>query len=73
MNRRITSFERDGLVLDVTDEGPIDGDPVVLLHGFPERRTCWAEVTPLLHPRGLRTFAVDQRGASPGEIGRAHV
>ena len=31
------SVERDGLMFDVLDEGPLDGEPVVLLHGFPER------------------------------------
>ena len=31
------AFRHDGLTFDVRDEGPLDGDPVVLLHGFPER------------------------------------
>lgn len=62
---RITEVTRDGLVLDVLDEGPEDGTPVVLLHGFPERATCWREVAPLLHAAGLRTFVVDQRGHAP--------
>ena len=63
---RLTRFRHDGLVFDVRDEGPVDGDPVVLLHGFPERSTCWRDVAPLLHARGLRTYAPDQRGYSPG-------
>ncbi len=54
-----------GLVLDVDDQGPLDGDVVVLLHGFPERATCWRDVVPRLHAAGLRTLAVDQRGYSP--------
>lgn len=62
---RITEVTRDGLVLDVLDEGPEDGTPVVLLHGFPERATCWRLVAPLLHAAGLRTLAVDQRGHAP--------
>lgn len=62
---RVTEVHRDGLVLDVIDEGPLDGDPVVLLHGFPERATCWRSVAPLLHAQGLRTLALDQRGYSP--------
>lgn len=63
---RLTGYDHDGLVFDVIDAGPIDGDPVVLLHGFPERATCWREVAPLLHEAGLRTYAPDQRGYSPG-------
>ncbi|WP_121253608.1 alpha/beta fold hydrolase [Nocardioides ferulae] len=64
--QRIDSFARDGLTFDVRDEGPLDGPVVVLLHGFPERSTSWREVAPLLHARGLRTVAPDQRGYSPG-------
>jgi pimeloyl-ACP methyl ester carboxylesterase len=63
---RITSYTHDGLTFDVLDEGPLDGVPVVLLHGFPERNTSWRHVAPLLHARGVRTFAPDQRGYSPG-------
>ena len=57
--------EGDGLVLDIDDQGPLDGDVVVLLHGFPERATCWGDVALRLHAAGLRTIAVDQRGYSP--------
>lgn len=63
---RITSFTRDGLVFDVRDEGPVDGTPVLLLHGFPQDSRCWAAVSPILHTRGYRTIAPDQRGYSPG-------
>jgi pimeloyl-ACP methyl ester carboxylesterase len=65
-DERITQFERDGLVFDVSDCGPLDGPVVVLLHGFPERHTCWRDVVPLLNAAGLRTVAPDQRGYSPG-------
>lgn len=63
---RLTSFTRDGLVFDVRDEGPEDGDVVVLLHGFPQRASSWDAVVPRLHEAGLRTLAPDQRGYSPG-------
>ena len=65
MTDRLTEVTRDGLTLDVLDDGPLDGAPVVLLHGFPERATSWRLVAPLLHAQGLRTLAVDQRGHSP--------
>jgi pimeloyl-ACP methyl ester carboxylesterase len=63
---RLTSYDRDGLTFDVADTGPEDGDPVVLLHGFPERATSWEAVSEKLHAQGLRTYAPDQRGYSPG-------
>jgi pimeloyl-ACP methyl ester carboxylesterase len=61
----VDSFRRDGLTFDVRDEGPPDGEPVVLLHGFPQDSTAWARVAPALHQHGLRTLAPDQRGYSP--------
>jgi len=54
---RIGSYDRVGLTFDVIDEGPSDGAPVVLLHGFPQRSTSWAKVTPLLNGAGFRTYA----------------
>ncbi len=66
MSRRITSYYRDGHTFDVRDEGPIDGQVALLLHGFPERSTCWRDVAPILHAREVRTLALDQRGYSPG-------
>ncbi|TFV85957.1 alpha/beta fold hydrolase [Blastococcus sp. CT_GayMR16] len=59
------SFRRDGLTFDVRDAGPADGEPVVLLHGFPQDSAAWDLVAPALHQAGLRTLAPDQRGCSP--------
>jgi pimeloyl-ACP methyl ester carboxylesterase len=50
------------MVFDVRDTGPVDGEPVVLLHGFPQDSTAFARLTPLLNATGLRTLAPDQRG-----------
>jgi pimeloyl-ACP methyl ester carboxylesterase len=61
----VDSFRRDGLTFDVRDDGPPDGEPVVLLHGFPQDSQAWAQVAPGLHRAGLRTLAPDQRGCSP--------
>ncbi|MBS4751791.1 alpha/beta fold hydrolase [Nocardioides sp. zg-ZUI104] len=63
---RITSVSRAGLTFDVHDSGPADGEVVVLLHGFPERATCWTYVAPQLNAAGYRTLAMDQRGYSRG-------
>jgi pimeloyl-ACP methyl ester carboxylesterase len=54
------------LTFDVRVDGPDGGRPVLLLHGFPETSLSWAAVTPLLAEAGLRTYAPDQMGYSPG-------
>lgn len=54
------------LVFDVEVSGPEDGEPVLLLHGFPQSRRAWDQVAPALHAAGLRTIAPDQRGYSDG-------
>jgi len=68
---RLTSFRRDDphagpLRFDVDDDGPLDGEVVVCLHGFPQARQAWARLTPLLTAAGRRVLAPDQRGYSPG-------
>ncbi len=62
---RMTEYRREDLVFDVIDAGPIDGVPVVLLHGWPQRARNWDEVSAHLHERGARTFAPDRRGYAP--------
>lgn len=55
-----------GLTFDVYESGPSDGRPVLLLHGFPQDHREFDLIRPRLHDAGLRTFALDQRGYSPG-------
>lgn len=55
-----------GLTFEVRTGGPEGGEPVLLLHGFPQHAGEWDEVIPALHAAGLRTYALDQRGYSPG-------
>lgn len=62
---RLTEYSRGPFTFDVIDSGPEDGEPVVLLHGFPQRATAWTQVSEHLHGSGLRTYALDQRGYSP--------
>ncbi len=66
MTERLTTFRRGAYTFDVLDAGPLDGEPIVLLHGFPQRARSWDLVAPHLHARGFRTIAPDQRGYSPG-------
>jgi pimeloyl-ACP methyl ester carboxylesterase len=63
---RISRFDHEGLFFNVRDTGPLDGDIVVLLHGFPQTASSWDAVSAELHARGYRTIAPDQRGYSPG-------
>jgi pimeloyl-ACP methyl ester carboxylesterase len=56
---------RVGLDFDVRIDGPADGEPVLLLHGFPQHSDSWDAVVPLLTEQGYRTLAMDQRGYSP--------
>ncbi|HEY0003006.1 MAG TPA: alpha/beta hydrolase [Actinoplanes sp.] len=55
-----------GMTFDVFAGGPADGQPVLLLHGFPQDHREFDLVVPRLHAAGFRTYALDQRGASPG-------
>ncbi|MEV1332466.1 alpha/beta hydrolase [Micromonospora costi] len=55
-----------GLEFVVRAGGPEGGVPALLLHGFPQHGGEWDDVTPALHAAGLRTYAPDQRGYSPG-------
>jgi pimeloyl-ACP methyl ester carboxylesterase len=60
------TVNRGTLAFDVIEHGPQDGDPVLLLHGFPQHATAWAGVAARLAARGYRCVAPDQRGYSPG-------
>jgi len=66
LGQRIERYKRDDLTFDVIDSGPLSGQPVILLHGWPQRATMYDQVTPVLNEAGYRTFCPDQRGYSPG-------
>jgi pimeloyl-ACP methyl ester carboxylesterase len=56
----IRRIEGDGVTLSVVDEGA--GQPVVLLHGFPDSSYVWREQIPALVAAGKRVVAPDLRG-----------
>jgi pimeloyl-ACP methyl ester carboxylesterase len=64
--RPLRSFRREGLHFDVRDDGPVGGDPIVLLHGWPGGADTWTEVARELVGQDWRTLTPDQRGYSPG-------
>jgi pimeloyl-ACP methyl ester carboxylesterase len=53
------------LTFDVLVAGPADGEPVILLHGFPETARSWRHQIEALSAAGYRVVAPDQRGYSP--------
>ena len=65
--------ERDGAVdLETRFEGDPGGEPVVLLHGFPQTAVAWDGVWPALAEAGYRVALPEQRGytASARPAGR---
>lgn len=54
-----------GLSFDALAAGPEGGEPVLLLHGWPEFADCWRPIMQALAGAGYRAVAVDQRGYSP--------
>jgi pimeloyl-ACP methyl ester carboxylesterase len=61
----VNEYRNGDLVFDVRDEGPADGEVIILLHGYPETKASWDEVVPALVAAGYRVLAPDQRGYSP--------
>lgn len=48
------------------EQGDVDGEPILFLHGWPDSWFSFSRVLPLL-PRQLRAFALDQRGFGNSE------
>jgi pimeloyl-ACP methyl ester carboxylesterase len=46
--------------------GPMDGRPVILLHGVPQTSACWTAQLEALAAAGHHAVAFTQRGYSPG-------
>src|SRR5437867_9179248 len=55
-----TRVEANGLSFHVVEEGK--GDPVLLLHGFPDSSWMWRHQIPALVNAGYRVIAPDLRG-----------
>ena len=61
-SRKITAR---GLTFDALETGS-RGEPVLLLHGFPETSLMWTGLMRVLSENGYHCLAPDQRGYSPG-------
>jgi pimeloyl-ACP methyl ester carboxylesterase len=62
MQYETTYIESNGIKLHVVLAGPKDGQPVILLHGFPEFWYGWRKQIPALAEAGYRVIVPDQRG-----------
>jgi pimeloyl-ACP methyl ester carboxylesterase len=51
-----------GVELEVFVEGPDDGEPVLLMHGWPDSHRLWRHQVKALTDAGFRTIAPDLRG-----------
>jgi len=60
------SIAANGFVFDARAAGPIDGEPVLLLHGFPQTSRSYLSQLAALGAAGYRAVAPDQRGYSRG-------
>ena len=52
----------NGIELNTAIVGPEEGEPVILLHGFPDLWFGWESQLRALAAKGYRVFAPDQRG-----------
>lgn len=55
-------IETNGIKLHVVQQGPEEGQLVILLHGFPEFWYGWSNQMSYLAAKGFRVWAPDQRG-----------
>lgn len=62
MDMETQFIEVNGIKLHVKLAGPTDGEPVLLLHGFPEFWYGWRGQIPALVEKGFRVVVPDQRG-----------
>jgi len=62
----ITTVSAGGLSFDCRTSGPMDGEPVLCLHGFPETSAFFNSLLEAGASAGFRMFAPDLRGISSG-------
>lgn len=64
-NSKETVIDVQGFRFNALVQGPVDGDLVLFLHGFPEFADAWRDVMHPIAQAGFHAVAVDQRGYSP--------
>src|SRR5690349_14398630 len=67
---RAMKIDTNGVTLDVQVEG--EGQPVVLIHGFPDTKRLWSKVVPGMVDAGFQVIVPDTRGygasSKPAEV-----
>ena len=58
----VSDFEGGTLRMAYVDEGPRDGQPVVMIHGNPTWSYMWRKLIPVLAEAGYRAIAIDLIG-----------
>ena len=57
-----TKLLTNGVKLHLASAGPVDGEPIIFLHGFPEFWYGWRKQIDYFTRRGYRVLVPDQRG-----------
>jgi pimeloyl-ACP methyl ester carboxylesterase len=70
VERDVNTFAHDGMEFQYLERGDPDGEPIVLLHGFPQDAQTWLPTMNLLASAGYRVLALNQRGYSPAATPR---
>jgi pimeloyl-ACP methyl ester carboxylesterase len=63
-----SSVDLDGTTFAFLEDGPADGPPVVVVHGFPDSPHSWTGVMSALAAQGHRVLAPFQRGYAPTAV-----
>jgi pimeloyl-ACP methyl ester carboxylesterase len=61
----VPTLRTDLLDIAYADDGPPDGPPVLMLHGWPDSPRTWHEVAGRLNAAGMRTIVPALRGFAP--------
>jgi len=62
VDRTHREIDTSGITLHAVVAGPASGEPLILLHGFPEFWYGWRKQIPALAEAGYRVIVPDQRG-----------